>query len=633
MVNLGIPGLSAAEMVGSGGSAAVFAATDETGASVAVKLLRLSASNPRTKKQFERECAALERLSEHRSIVPILGSGTNDRGEPYLLMPLMSSSVQEVLDERGAMNWERALDVLLVVSGAIDFAHSRDVLHRDIKPGNILLDAEGKPLVADFGIAKMLDQTQAVSSVLELTTAFAPPERFRGAPASVRTDLYSLAATYVSLVTGTPPFPSNEPDTPEALIRRVLDEAPVDLRDPVPDIPSGVAATISAALAKDPEQRPSSVEEFRSALLSQGDPKERSSWETVTVALPSSPVTMTAAQPQPVAAQPRAFVDQPAPVTAAPTSPDAAFRPLVAAAALVSVLAIAFVGWLFLGDGSNEDQVQTASASESADEPLPEAEPVAEAEAEVDTTVPPTVVTATTAAPTIVTATTAAPTTTTTVGPSPDQQFIDFAEQVELGFSSTWATDLLGAPDVFEELAVSNDEVSTFVGEQTGAVIVANQGEIIAWGVVSCAAQPNATSLGFELGTTPLAATPAPRAVRYNLTSQLVPQDDREFSNFFAHFWGGQTSAEGPSVQFAAANYRCDEGPYHCAIDALASNFAGNPNYFGPIGGEPFPVDLDSCMINMVGQVTTLVGNVELPTNSFVLTGRLDFLPEQLVSG
>jgi len=252
VIALGIEGLGPGTLIGGGGSAVVFSAlrlSDDL--AVAVKVLRLTAADPRTRKQFDREAEAIARLGEHKGIISILSSGITDRGEPYLVMPLMKTSLQQKLEEFGPAPWQEAGSILIDVCDAVEFAHRRNVLHRDIKPANILVNKNGNPVVADFGIAKFVDGTQTMSTLVAATPGFAPPERLRGLAASERSDVYSLAAMFYALVAGSGPF--EEPDMQvEAMMRHVLESEPTPLIDLVPDIPKLLSRTVAEALHKDP---------------------------------------------------------------------------------------------------------------------------------------------------------------------------------------------------------------------------------------------------------------------------------------------------------------------------------------------------------------------------------------------
>ncbi len=283
-IDLGIEGLSAAVHLGAGGSANVFAARRlDTGEHVAVKLLRASADSEKERRRFEREKETLDRLSTRDGIVPILDAGMTDRKEPYFLMPIMEGSLQDRIESEGALDWETASQLMVQVAETVEFAHEQSVLHRDLKPGNILVDQEGVPRVADFGIAKLLDTSTSKSSKSMGTPSFMPPERFRGDEATEVSDVYGLGATLAALVTGTPPFITGENDTDAAVMMRVVNDAPPDL-SAEPDIPHPVADLVTVSMAKDPADRPASAAEFANRL--------RAAVTNSGAAVPAAPVTV-----------------------------------------------------------------------------------------------------------------------------------------------------------------------------------------------------------------------------------------------------------------------------------------------------------------------------------------------------
>ena len=263
--DLGIDGLSGAVHLGSGGSANVFAARQlDTGEQVAVKLLRASADSDKERTRFEREQETLRALASQDGIVPVLDAGLTDRGEPYFLMPLMEGSLQDRVDNDGPLDWQTATQLIVEVADTVEFAHSQQVLHRDLKPGNILLDEGGVPRVADFGIAKLLDSSVSKSSKSLGTPSFMPPERFNGQDATAASDVYGLAATLSALITGSAPFLTGENDTDAAVMMRVINEAPPSLAGH--GVPDEVVAAVQAAMSKDPSKRPQTASEFASSL-------------------------------------------------------------------------------------------------------------------------------------------------------------------------------------------------------------------------------------------------------------------------------------------------------------------------------------------------------------------------------
>lgn len=265
-VDIGVSGLDHAEVVGRGGNATVYRAYQQAmDRWVAVKVL--DGSDEATRRRFDRERQAMGRLSQHPGIVTIYESGYTPTGRPYLVMPFLGNgSLQDRLDRAGPMPWTEAADIIAHVAKAVDHAHRMEIVHRDLKPANIMLDDEGRPLVADFGIARLTNQSSTITDRMALTPSYSPPELLDGAEPSAAADTYGLAATFCALVSGTPPFITGSPDTDTllALSRRIVADPPPDLR-PL-GVPEYASMAVEAAMAKEPEQRPASAQEFANAL-------------------------------------------------------------------------------------------------------------------------------------------------------------------------------------------------------------------------------------------------------------------------------------------------------------------------------------------------------------------------------
>ncbi len=342
-VDLGVEGLSPAVYVGAGGSANVFAARIlETGQEVAVKLLRASADSDKERERFEREHETLSRLSTHDGIVPVIDAGVTDRNEPYFLMPLMEGSLQDRIDNEGALEWETASQLIAEISDTLDFAHANSVLHRDLKPGNILLDTAGVPRIADFGIAKLLDSNVSKSSKALGTPSFMPPERFKAVEATEASDVYGLGATLAALLTGTAPFLTGENDTDAAVMMRVMSEEPAPLSDA--GIPGPIAAVVTRSMAKEPSERPGSAAEFasllRTATIEAGG---AASLGPVTVAIPRRDLTI------------------PEFIPLAPSEDDEKKKPvlLLAAAAFVLLIGLGGAAFAFTQQGGDTTPLAT----------------------------------------------------------------------------------------------------------------------------------------------------------------------------------------------------------------------------------------------------------------------------------
>lgn len=284
-VSFGVSGLEHAEIVGRGGNATVYRAYQRAmDRWVAVKVI--DGSDEATRRRFDRERQAMGRLSQHPGIVTIYESGYTPDGRPFLVMPFLSAgSLQDRLDRLGPFDWTEAAAIVSDVAAAVDHAHRLEIVHRDLKPANIMLDDEGRPLVSDFGIARLASQSATMTDRLTLTPAFSPPELIDGREPTPSVDIYGLAATFCALVTGSPPFITGSPDgdTLLALSMRIASEPPPDLRDR--GLPEHACLAVEAAMAKSPADRPDSARSFALALTGEREPWAR----VVPVAKPGTP--------------------------------------------------------------------------------------------------------------------------------------------------------------------------------------------------------------------------------------------------------------------------------------------------------------------------------------------------------
>jgi len=299
-VELGIPGISDATQVGRGGFGTVYRARQEKiGRTVAVKILGVSTLGADEQHRFERECQALGSVSGHPNIVSILDSGTSSEQRPYLIMDyLPGGTLAEGLDREGPTSWQVAADLGVKLAGALAAAHAAGVLHRDVKPDNVLMSAYGEPQLADFGIARFSDASHSRTGQVTATLAHAAPEVIDGRAATEASDVYSLASTLYELLSGHPPFVRPTDQTLHPLLARVVSEDPPDLR--ASGQPDAICDAIDAALAKDPATRtPSAV-----ALAESLQHAQRTLNAPVTP-LVVPPVTVTRATASPVADAPR----------------------------------------------------------------------------------------------------------------------------------------------------------------------------------------------------------------------------------------------------------------------------------------------------------------------------------------
>lgn len=251
------------EKIGAGGMANVYRARHiETGAEVAIKVLALHLEQqPAARARFEHEAALLLGL-RHPHILPVYDFG-EDGDIPYLVMRLLGGrSLKDELraaplDLAQAATWVRQL------AGALDYAHARGVIHRDVKPANVLLDGESVPFLADFGVATVIGAAQETAGEFVGTAAYAAPEQCRGEPAVRASDQYALAVVAYEMLTGRRPFSG---PTALAVMAQHIGDAPPDPLAINRALPHAVRRVLAQALAKQAAARYPSALAFSRAL-------------------------------------------------------------------------------------------------------------------------------------------------------------------------------------------------------------------------------------------------------------------------------------------------------------------------------------------------------------------------------
>ncbi|TSE00642.1 protein kinase [Skermania sp. ID1734] len=258
-------GLENVTEIGRGGFGVVYRAEQTAlGRQVAVKVLsaNLDAEN---RERFLREENAMGRLSGHPNIVDILQVDTTLTGRPFIVMPFhQRGSLEALVRDHGPLGWAATLRVGVKLCGAIESAHRLGILHRDVKPGNVLLTGYGEPQLTDFGIARVPGGFETSSSMITGSPAYTAPEVLKGAEPTVASDIYGLGATLFALLTGHAAFERQSGEKVVAQFLRITTEPIPDLRKQ--DIPADVAAAIEAAMASDPADRPQSAAAFGAML-------------------------------------------------------------------------------------------------------------------------------------------------------------------------------------------------------------------------------------------------------------------------------------------------------------------------------------------------------------------------------
>lgn len=254
--------------VGSGGMAEVYRARDELlGRDVAIKVLSERFSrDPSFVERFRREAQSAANLS-HPNIVSLYDYGS-DGDTYYIVMEYIDGrTLAEVIEENGPLMPERSAEIAADVAAALQRAHGAGIVHRDIKPGNIMLTISGQTKVTDFGIARAVggdhDATMTQTGMVIGTAAYLSPEQAQGEPVDARSDVYALGCVLYEMLAGSTPFTG---DTPLSIAYKHVREEPTAPSRLNPDVPADLDAVVLKAMAKDPGARYNSADEMRADL-------------------------------------------------------------------------------------------------------------------------------------------------------------------------------------------------------------------------------------------------------------------------------------------------------------------------------------------------------------------------------
>jgi eukaryotic-like serine/threonine-protein kinase len=252
--------------LGAGGMGRVFEAEDkDTGRRVAVKLVaREFAASADALERFRKEGRLASAIAHPRCVFVL--AADEEAGRPYIVMELMQgSTLKDLVDEQGPLPPEQAVRKILDVVEGLEEAHRLGVVHRDVKPSNCFLEADGRVKVGDFGLAKSLvdDSHLTRTGAFLGTPLFASPEQIRKDPLTPQSDVYSVAATLYFLLTGKAPFDSGNP---AATMARIVADAAPPMRTLRPEIPLALDRVVLRGLERQRERRWQDLESFRSAL-------------------------------------------------------------------------------------------------------------------------------------------------------------------------------------------------------------------------------------------------------------------------------------------------------------------------------------------------------------------------------
>jgi serine/threonine-protein kinase len=254
------------ELVGTGGMSSVFRAHDrQLERRVAIKILHEHyAADPEYLERFRREARAVARLS-HPNIVTVIDRGDDDGRQFIVFEHVDGENLKELVLRTGRLPVRRALELALAVADGLAFAHDHGLVHRDVKPQNVLLSGEGEVKVTDFGIARSLHMEHGVTQTGTVlgTAEYLAPEQASGKPVSPATDVYSLGVVLWELLAGDAPFVG---ENFVAVALRHVNEPPPSLLERRPDVSPRLDAAVQRALAKDPARRFPSMAAFAKEL-------------------------------------------------------------------------------------------------------------------------------------------------------------------------------------------------------------------------------------------------------------------------------------------------------------------------------------------------------------------------------
>ncbi len=345
------------EKIGQGGMSIVYRGVQTSlNRPVAIKFLEHSVRlDPMVNQRFQREAQAIAQL-RHDNIVQIYDFGQYEHGHYMVMEYVEGTDLRQEIDRRlkaeQAFTVQEILTIVAQVGAALDYAHARGIIHRDVKPGNVFLTADGQAILGDFGLAMLQNRLSQMTLGKTFGTPeyIAPEQAMDSRAATPQSDIYSLGGIVYELVTGALPF---EAESALSLALKHVSEDPIPLRSRVPDLPPAVEAVVLKALSKEPDERFPSAKAFAEALRQAWEGQNLETLVVPKADVPSPPPPPPTARQTPPPARPMDYWTEPeegAPARAAAGETTGGRRkrrwiPLV----LVGILVVAGLLWFLLG--------------------------------------------------------------------------------------------------------------------------------------------------------------------------------------------------------------------------------------------------------------------------------------------
>jgi serine/threonine protein kinase len=252
------------DQLGEGGMGRVYRGVDASGGQAAVKIVKADlARDDIFRRRFDREAKVAQRVN-HPHVVPVIETGEQE-GIPYLVQQFIGGgSLEDRIKKEGQLSLADTVRICTAVASGLDALHAEGLIHRDVKPANILLDEEGTPYIADFGLAKDRDASILTKAGQALGSMdYMAPEQIRGEEVSAQSDVYALGCVMYECLAGKPPFADRQG---MRILWAHLQEEPPDPLAGRDDIPPDVGWALRQALEKEPEGRPPTATAYASMV-------------------------------------------------------------------------------------------------------------------------------------------------------------------------------------------------------------------------------------------------------------------------------------------------------------------------------------------------------------------------------